>query len=386
MTTSTQPNSNSPTQTTVTATNPFAALPDDSKQSLWTECIEEWLTSRKTSGTRNAYQIALREFQQSLGRPLWQAGSDEVAQWMTNMQAAGKSDNTVLQKLNAVSSLFCYALEAKTFVAPDGLQYRLADINPVKAVARPKTTPYSSASYLSKDQRPRLLRAIPRDTLHGKMHYALILCYMTTGRRNSEIRQLRWGDLMELGGQVFFKSNAQGKIEQHHTMPPHAWEAIVDYLIASGRYESMQDDTYIFTAMTDRVTRIKRTAASVKGHLARTGTNQGSWTPGQQPLSRHEVGRIAKMYARKIGIKDFKLSWLRYTFAEISLENGASVQKLQAKQGHRSPVTTMQYLDHSRGNALDDDYEAMADQLALDSIAKERREGDRPSRFNRRQK
>lgn len=189
--------------------------------------------------------------------------------------------------------------------------------------------------------------------MRGKQHYALILAYLTTGRRNSEIRRLRWGDIEVRDGRAFYVFSNKGKRDQQYEFPRHAWAAIVEYLEAAGRYDSLQPTDYLFTALSDRACRLTST--------------RSDWRPGTTPLSVREVVRIVAMYGRRIGLKRLKVHWLRHTFAEMNREAGVDVLKLQKKLGHTKITTTMIYLQANEGHVIvDEEYDQMAAQLGLD--------------------
>ncbi len=361
--------------TRVIYSNPFYQLPEDRKFQLWAECVEEWLASQKAENTRAAYRVAVRDFMASTDLKIWKVGPSEVSLWMVSMRNAGRSDATIAQKLAALSSLFEYAMTIKTWTLPDGSRKGICDFNPARAVERPEVEPYGKAMHLSKEQTIRLLRAIPFNTLHGKMHFALILGFLLTGRRSSEWSQMQWGRIWEEDGNVLYTYSNKGKKNQKYVMPPQVWEAVVDYLMAAGRFEHMQDEDYIFTAMTDRITRMTRAVANAEGQLVNEAVVGVDWKPGKTPISRHEVGRIVKMYAysKGVGIKKIKPHWLRHTFTELKLNAGMSLQQLQKMLGHSNIATTMIYADKRETRVVDDTLEEMTAQLHLDSIMRQRK-------------
>ena len=131
----------------------------------------------------------------------WKVTSDDVDVWLEKLQERGFADSTITQKLSAISSFYKFVCQ----FASNG-QF-LYDRNPVEAVERPQVTAYEKAVYLSPAQIRAFLRMIPRDTIHGLRNYALFLFYVATGRRNTEIRTLQWGDFLIEGETVLYHWN-----------------------------------------------------------------------------------------------------------------------------------------------------------------------------------
>jgi integrase len=160
----------------------------------WNDALELWLESRCSPNTQRAYAKAWQLFQESAGKQPWLVGKSDVLRWQEQMRQAGLTKETIQQRLAAVSSFYAFACASYTTYGPNGREQPLADYNPVAGIPRPRISPYNKSTYLSVDQTRALLRAIPQDNLQGLRDYALFMAYLLTGRRNSEIRLLRWGD------------------------------------------------------------------------------------------------------------------------------------------------------------------------------------------------
>ena len=175
---------------------PFTLAPTrpSSPAQEWSSAFDLWLASHPSPNTRRAYRKAWDLFFAFTSRSPWEISKSDVARWIEYQRAQHLSPETIQQRLAALSSFYTYVTQIYTSLTPDGREQPLHFFNPVKAVPRPRTSPYNKARYLNVDQARAFLHAIPRYTLQGMRDYALFLTYLATGRRNSEIRTLRYGD------------------------------------------------------------------------------------------------------------------------------------------------------------------------------------------------
>jgi integrase len=72
--------------------------------------------------------------------------------------------------------------------------------DPSQGIRPPRRKPYAEARGLSAEELARLLAAIPVESAAGLRLRALVLAYLLTGRRRSEVLNLRWRDLDLEGG------------------------------------------------------------------------------------------------------------------------------------------------------------------------------------------
>lgn len=305
----------------------------------WAEAYELWLASRRAENTKRAYGKAWNDFMAHTGGKLpWLVGKADVARWVDSMHALGLSACTVQQRLAAISSFYSYVTQEFTIIGADGNEIPLHTVNPAAGKSlRPKVSPYGKAIYLSTTEVRALLKAIRRDTVQGLRDYALFLTYVFTGRRNSEVRTLRWGDFEQNGGRVWYRWSGKGKEDQRFELPPPAWAAIQAYLWAAGRMETIGDGDYIFTPLTNRATRLPN-------------VNTETWDTNRA-ISLREVGRLLKHYARKAGLdtKKIHVHTLRHTAAMLRKEAGDDVEKICNFLAHSSLAITQVYLHKVEG-------------------------------------
>ena len=112
------------------------------------------------------------------------------------------------------------------------------------------------------EQASAFLHTIPRRTLQGSRNYSLFLAYLATGRRNAEIRHLRWCDFenkngmtSDGNGKVFYRWSGKGK-DRRDECPMLLWNAILGFLKSAGRLNTIQSEDYIFTALNDNASRL----------------------------------------------------------------------------------------------------------------------------------
>ncbi len=160
---------------------------------------------------------------------------DEVFAFAYGKGPSGRepSASTVGLRLAAVSSLYAFLI-----------RMGLLDRNPADKVQRPRAEP-SPPRGLDKAEIRALLRAVP-DTPAGKRDKALILTFLFTGRRRSEILGLRVGDLSRNAG-VFYAYRSKGGKVNRRELPEPCFLAIVEALAARGKeIEGMADDEPLF--------------------------------------------------------------------------------------------------------------------------------------------
>lgn len=305
----------------------------------WLEAYNLWLASLSSDHTRRAYRQAfsdLERFRGNDGEPLNRA---DVARWMDSMRKRKLSGPTMRLRLAAISSFYKFA--EGTF---DGL---VLSGNPAAAGDRPKINPYGKSSYLSPTEAKALLGAINRTNLQGRRDYALFLGYLFTARRNSEWRNLRWGDLINKGSRISYRWSGKGKENVLSELPRPAYDAILELLKADGRHASIKSGEYVFAPFRDPNKR-----------------DQG-WDSGR-PLGDREVLALLKRYGRRAGLNpaNLRVHMLRHTAAMLRKEAGDDVEAICAFLGHSSIAVTQIYLHAVEGRS-DQSWATVAQMLGI---------------------
>lgn len=304
------------------------------QMSAWAEAMELWLESRRSENTRRSYRRTWEEFLGYTQKAPWQIGRADVSGWVAMLHKMNLAASTIQLKLAAISSFYEYAAHDYTVVRPDGREAALFERqNPAGGKSlREKVNPYKSATCLSAEETRALLRAIPLNTVQGLRDYALFLMYIATGRRNSEVRTLRWGDFQPSNGRIFYKWSGKGKLDEKYELPKMVWRAINAYLHVTGRGELGEKD-YVFTALTKRAARLRK-------------MDEADYDPYARPLSMREVGRLLKVYCKRAGLDPTKVHvhTLRHTAATLRRLAGDPVDVVSAFLGHSGIAITQVYL------------------------------------------
>jgi integrase/recombinase XerD len=308
----------------------------------WLEAAELFLNSLRSPKTREAYRYALKDLLGFTGKQPWLITRADVQRWVDQMRERELAAATINQRVSGASSFFEFIRS----------EFNLIDHNPASSKSlRARSQAYRSASYLTPDQAAKLLKVIDRYTDQGRQDYALFMFYIFTGRRNSEIRQLTWGDLDHKGGTIRYHWIGKGK-ERWDELPAPVYQALVQYLQnLPGRWPPHPTD-YLFTPLTDAAANLPT-------------VDQESWT-GQQPITKAEIGRRLKKYAAAAGLDPQQIHphSLRHTAAMLRRQAGDDIESISHFLNHANISTTQIYL-HSLEGQQDESWPEVARQLGI---------------------
>lgn len=292
----------------------------------WQQALDLWLASRKSANTRRAYAAAVRELVVETGLPLDQISRSDVTEWVTRMRAAGQAESTIQQRVSGVSSFYKYAIN----------ECELDGRNPAGSESqRRRVQPYGKAAWLSAEEAKAILAQPNRETIRGKRDYALLVGYLLLGRRNSEWRCVRWGDLERRGLAWQYRWSGKGRTDQRADLPLPVIEAVTDYLMAACRRPGQ--DEYIF---------------------------QGN--DPARAMDGSSVRRLVKRHAAAAGLDAGKIRvhTLRHTAAMLRKEAGDSLEEIMGLLVHSSLAVTQIYL-HSLEGRKDSSWATVASMLGI---------------------
>ena len=178
-----------------------AAAPDDVP--AWQQTVVAFLAEKeRRSGSRRtveSYARMLWPFLTRVGSPD-QVTPAHVLAWAHGIGASGRepSSATVGARIACLSSYYRFLI-----------RMNIATANPCDALERPKTV-QSVARGLSADEVRRLLEVLP-DTMAGRRDRALLLFFVLTGRRRSEVIGLTAGDISVEGDTALLQLSRQGR-------------------------------------------------------------------------------------------------------------------------------------------------------------------------------
>src|ERR1051325_5154597 len=161
-------------------------------------------------------------------------------------------------------------------------------------------------------------RAIGGDVV-GKRDYAMLLMYLATGLRRSEVISLRGKDV-HLDETLILAYRAKGgDYRSREVKEPQVKDALLDYLAASARMHALKTDALLWTR------------------------HDRAGKPGEA-LTSHCFVKNLKKYAKGAGVEDFHLHRTRHTFARIVSEVSGDITATQNALDHQSRSTTRVYV------------------------------------------
>jgi integrase/recombinase XerC len=290
-----------------------AELPPDVP--AWTQTVTAFLAEKeRRSGSRRtveSYARMLWPFLQSVGSPD-QVTPAHVLGWAHGIGASGRepSSATVGARIACLSSYFRFLI-----------RMRLATFNPCDALERPRTVT-APARGLTADQVRQLLAVIP-DTVAGRRDRALLLAFVLTGRRRTEILSLTAGDISVENEVALYAYRGKGGKRGRRELPRPAYEAL------------------------------QATLADVGldlGSMERTGS---LWQAAAGPRGVTSATFYARFrrYLRAAGLPPSGLHILRHTAAKLRRDAGESIEAVSSFLDHSSLATTTVYLRRLEGQS-----------------------------------
>jgi integrase/recombinase XerD len=207
--------------------------------------------------------------------------------------------------------------------------------NPMDLMQRRRVQDWAHANVLTPQQVRGGLAAIDRSTLVGQRDYAMLAATLATGRRLSEMADLRWNDLSIAGETaVRLSFRAKGDKIMADTLPAGVAHAFMRYL-----HTAYGDD-------------LRGLPADAPVWISLS--NRHYW----QPLRSDALADICHEH---LGTN---FHTLRHTFAHTMEDAGAKISVIQARLGHSSLATTGRYLAALR-SAENPQAEKVAEMLGL---------------------
>jgi site-specific recombinase XerD len=280
------------------------------------QAVSEWLAAKGNSPkTLKAYNDTMADFRSALAEkgvdlldnPALVALTAE--QWMTSSKTGKTVSNaTVNQRLACISSFYVY-YGKKAVLAGQMV------VNPIQAVDRRKSQAYRGAQPLETKTVKDGLKSIDRTTLQGKRDYALLTILSVTGRRLSEVANMKRGDLVFSGETVLINFRVKGGKSMSDRLTAKQSAALLDWLSAyhGAALGTLPNDAPIWVSLSHQ--------------------NAG------KALGIQSIGDVCEKY-----LGTSKVHTLRHTFAVAMESTGATISEIQNRLGHESAATTSIYL------------------------------------------
>ena len=242
----------------------------------------------------------------------------DVQDWLRDLEGKGIKPGTTYQHACLLSSFYSWAMR-------DPEIGRHIRGNPAR-LARPKAPkPYQTESVkaMSDEEVQALVGAVRRRALEGdvvgRRDYALLLMYLATGLRRSEVISLRGKDVHADESLILAYRAKGGDYRSREVREPQVKEALLDYLSAAGRLHALKTDAPLWTR------------------------HDRAGKPGEA-LSSHCFVKNLKKYAKEAGVKDFHLHRTRHTYARIVSEFTGDITATQNALDHQNRSTTRVYV------------------------------------------
>ena len=230
-------------------------------------------------------------------------GREDVEGFMQFLSGRSMTGVTRVRKLAAIRKFFTYLKDQELLATNPAIT--------VKGARREEKDP----AILFKEQYKALLYEAsddPRD-------YAIIMTFLQTGLRLSELATLRLEDI-DFENRLLTVRQGKGKKDRQIPLVDDEFKALRNYFRHRAT-ELVLDDDILF--------------------LAKNGTS----------LNVSSVKLIVAKYVKKAGIrKRVSVHTLRHTFASHKADRNMSIATLQAVMGHKKKETTLKYLHLARTN------------------------------------
>jgi integrase len=294
--------------------------------------IEEWLLEKyrqtRSVQTRQTYRSILDQYRAALQlQGLDLDREDYLAQLITTARLFAAYSARGRDVAVATSNLRMATLSSFYEFA---IRNDLVSVNPIDKIKRGKSQRYQGAHAMEPEIVQARLHSIDTSTLDGKRDRALLLVYLQTCRRLSEVAGLLWRDV-----QIDTRKDAHGTAQELVTLTFERCKGakvMVDQLPAGishvlltwlrsyyGEELYLAPDTPLWVALAPG---------------GRNGRNRGN------QLGSQAIADICQKY-----LGTSKVHATRHTGTLIRLKAGASVQEIKKQLGHNSLATTDYYIE-----------------------------------------
>jgi integrase/recombinase XerD len=281
----------------------------------WQRALYAFLAEKEQrSGSRRTVEGYSRMLQDFFGRSGKQPDfvtSQDIFVYAHNPGLSGKQPSaiTIGARIACVSSFYHFLIRMD-----------IVQSNPCDKLQRPQVSP-SPPRGLSGDQIQKLMTVIP-GTPVGLRDRAIILTFVITGRRRSEVLGMKVGDLNSDGERTYYSYRGKGGKRGRRELPQPALDAIRVALTAFGiDITTMAPDTSIWPSRSKNSKGL--TSGTFYGNLQR--------------------------YFRKAGITPAGVHIFRHTAAKLRRDAGETVEDVSRFLDHSSLAVTTVYLRRLEG-------------------------------------
>jgi len=292
-------------------------VPFDESLSGWERALYAFLAEKeRRSGSRRTvegYSRMLQHFFGAVGKPPERVTSREVFAFAHGVGPSGREPSavTIGARMACVSSFYRFLI-----------RMGLVASNPCDQLERPRVSP-SPPRGLSADEIKRLLAVIP-DTSVGMRDRAIILTLTLTGRRRSEVINMKAGDIACANGTAYYTYRGKGGKRAKRELPRPAFDAIERALAAWGKDMAAMDP---------------------KESLWPSGSHAAD---GRGLTSGTFYGNLRR-YLKNAGLPPAGVHILRHSAAKLRRDAGESIEDVSRFLDHSSLAVTTVYLRRLEG-------------------------------------
>ena len=310
----------------------------------WHEAYERWLKRYPSPSTQRAYRESWAGFFRFSQRLPWQVLSSDAIGWQGYLVGQGLAAATVNRYLAALSSFYTFVqrdlvrqadgTERSIFVDEQGRRlenpFRAASIERQKGKRQVNPLPVTELRAMRATMNPA--------TRTGARDIALFDSYLYTGRRLKEIVRLRWREIetTRQGGYKFWwigkgaDRNPDKKVGWR-VLPKPAYDAIVAYLKADGRWPVLDAEMFVFQPLSDHGTAVLRGRGALEQN---------------RHISAGHVNGIFKKWARAAGVDVRRVHphVMRHSFAHLLYEQTKDYELVRNQLDHEDLKTTVGYI------------------------------------------
>jgi integrase len=297
----------------------------------WAQAFEDWLvehgrTHADTSAINKA-QKSWSEFYKTVKVMPWEVTEKDVRYFAEELEKIGVPVLTKSRRMADLSMFYDYCHKRQVDKPWAKVWQDYAGFNPARKVRFPYRPDEESDQYLDLEEVAAFMDALKQDpTILGKREYAFFLGLLTTGANPTGFAGVRWKDIENEKGEVWARIYPQDEnkkrgrkreqVKRRVRLSEDVWEAIVDYLKASGRYEQMKAEDYVFAVIKNPLITLPSGAAS-------------EWIEERRP-SLQLLRRNLRIYCRAAGLEPGKVSYpvLFNTAIMLRLEAGDTVEQI----------------------------------------------------------
>jgi integrase/recombinase XerC len=281
----------------------------------WAQTVVAFLAEKeRRSGSRRTvegYARMLWPFFGRVGSPD-QVTPAHVLAWAHGVGASGRepASSTVGARIACLSSYYRFLIRMNVTTS-----------NPCNALERPRSI-QSVARGLSAEEVRRLLAVVP-DTIAGRRDRALLLTFVLTGRRRTEVMSLTAGDISVEGETAFYNYHGKGGKRGRRELPRPAYEALCATLADAGL------------------------------SLGEMGASASLWQAASGPSGLSGATFYARLrrYLRLAGLAPAGVHILRHTAAKLRRDAGVSIEAVSSFLDLSSLAVTSVYLRRLEGEA-----------------------------------